>query len=141
MRRIRVNSTLATPLSMPAPLIVACAGLFAPAARAQAAKERTIDEIKVEAIKRAEKGMYPLIGLDPADVSEAFTSINSTDNDEWPAGFSKIADRDMAQAKSPEASDPAKASAAYVRAWRLYSFGRWPVPASPGKQRAYAKAL
>src|ERR1700676_447502 len=141
MRRIRVNSTLATPLSMAATLIVACAGLFAPAARAQAAKERTIDEIKVEAIKRAENGMYPLIGLDPADVSEAFTSINSTDNDEWAAGFSKIADRYMAQAKSLEASDPAKASAAYVRAWRLYSFGRWPVPASPGKQRAYAKAL
>jgi pimeloyl-ACP methyl ester carboxylesterase len=28
-----------------------------------------------------------------------------------------------------------------LRAWRLYSFGRWPVPSSPGKQRAYAKAL
>jgi esterase FrsA len=47
----------------------------------------------------------------------------------------------MAQAKSLEATDPAKASATYVRAWRLYSFGRWPVPSSPGKQRAYAKAL
>src|ERR1700693_4076099 len=47
----------------------------------------------------------------------------------------------MAQAKTAEASDPAKASALYVRAWRLYSFGRWPVPASEGKKRAYAKAL
>jgi hypothetical protein len=31
-------------------------------------KERTLDEIKTEAVKRAETGMYPLIGLDPADV-------------------------------------------------------------------------
>src|SRR6202030_1638818 len=28
-----------------------------------------------------------------------------------------------------------------IRAWKIYSFGRWPVPASPGKQRSYEKAL
>jgi esterase FrsA len=104
-------------------------------------RERTIDEIKTEGIKRSENGMYPLIGLDPADVREAFAKIDSTDNDEWAAGFSAVADRYMAEAKSAEAADPAKASALYVRAWRLYSFGRWPVPASAGKQRAYARAL
>ena len=38
-------------------------------------------------------------------------------------------------------SDPAKANADYIRAWRLYSFGRWPIPSSPGKQRSYEKAL
>src|SRR5713226_8120994 len=108
---------------------------------AQEHRERTLDEIKTEAMKRAENGMYPLIGLDPADVREAFASIKTTDNDEWAAGFSSVADRYMAQAKTLEATDPAKASATYVKAWRLYSFGRWPVPASAGKQRAYARAL
>jgi esterase FrsA len=108
---------------------------------AQTQKERTLDEIKTEALKRAENGMYPLIGLDPGDVREAFRSIKTTGNDEWAACFSAVADRYMAQGKALEASDPAKASAAYVKAWRLYSFGRWPVPASPGKQRAYQKAL
>jgi esterase FrsA len=108
---------------------------------AQTLKERTLEEIKAEALKRAENGMYPLIGLDPGDVREAFQSIKTADNDEWAAGFSAVADRYMAQGKGLEASDPAKASAAYVKAWRLYSFGRWPVPASPGKQRAYRKAL
>ena len=34
----------------------------------QQRSERTIEEIKVEAIHRAEVGQYPLIGLDPADV-------------------------------------------------------------------------
>src|SRR5216683_2938368 len=67
--------------------------------------------------------------------------IKTADNDEWAAGFSAVADRYMAQAQTLESTDAAKASAAYVKAWRLYSFGRWPVPASAGKRRAYAKAL
>jgi esterase FrsA len=113
----------------------------ASAAFPQAQRERTLDEIKTEAIKRAENGMYPLIGLDPADVREAFTSIKTTDRDEWAAAFMVVGDRYFAEAKSLEKSDPAKANANYIRAWRIYSFGRWPVPASPGKQRSYAKAL
>ena len=104
-------------------------------------RERTLDEIKTEAIYRAENGMYPLIGLDPADVREAFASIKTTDKDEWAAAFMAVADRYMAQAEVLEATDPTKANADYVRAWRLYSFGRWPIPASPGKQHSYAKAL
>jgi esterase FrsA len=103
--------------------------------------ERTIDEIKTEAVHRVEVGQYPLIGLDPGDVKEAFTSIHTRDKDEWAAGFMRVADRYMYEAKSLEKTDPAKANADYIRAWRLYSFGRWPIPASPGKQRSYEKAI
>src|SRR5438445_11017830 len=110
-------------------------------AMAQAQKERTLDEIKTDAIKRAENGMYPLIGLDPADVREAFSHINTTDNDEWAAAFSSVADRYMTEGNSLLASNPTQADKDFVRAWRLYSFARWPVPASAGKKRAYAKAL
>src|SRR5580700_1892601 len=108
-------------------------------------RDRTIDEIKTEAVRRAEVGQYPLIGLDPADVKEAFESIHTADKDEWAAGFMRVADRYFNEAKSVEKSadtaDRAKANADYVRAWRLYSFGRWPIPASPGKQRSYEKAI
>ena len=107
----------------------------------QERRERTLDEIKTEAIHRAENGMYPLIGLDPADVREAFASIKTTDKDEWAGAFIAVADKYMAEGKALEATDPTKANADYIRAWRLYSFGRWPIPASPGKQRSYAKAL
>jgi esterase FrsA len=103
--------------------------------------ERTIDEIKIEAVHRAEVGQYPLIGLDPGDVKEAFASIHTKDKDEWAAGFMGVADRYMNEAKSLEKTDPVKANADYIRAWRLYSFGRWPIPASPGKQRSYEKAI
>src|SRR5580692_10142715 len=101
--------------------------------------ERTIEEIKAEAIHRAEVGQYPLIGLDPGDVREAVNSIHTRDKDEWAAAFMGIADRYMNEGKSLEKTDPAKANADYIRAWRLYSFGRWPIPASPGKQRSYEK--
>jgi esterase FrsA len=108
---------------------------------AQERGERTLDEIKTEAIKRAQNGMYPLIGLDPLDVREAFAAIKTSDKDEWAAAFMAVADKYMAEAKAVEATDPTKADADYIRAWRLYSFGRWPIPASPGKQRSYAKAI
>jgi len=108
---------------------------------AQQRAERTIDEIKTEAIHRAEVGQYPLIGLDPGDVKEAFASIHTRDKDEWAAGFMRVADRYRKEAKSLEKTDPVKANADYIRAWRLYSFGRWPIPASPGKERSYENAI
>src|SRR6201998_3802876 len=117
------------------------ASLTANAVFAQAETKPARDKTNNEEIERAENGMYPLIGLDPADVREAFASIKTTDKDEWAAAFIAVADRYMAEAVSWEKSDPAKANADYIRAWRIYSFGRWPVPASRGKQRAYAKAL
>src|SRR6202167_6711602 len=119
------------------------AGVFAQSASSQKEerRERTIDEIKTEAVHRPEVGQYPLIGLDPGDVKEAFNSIHTRDKDEWAAAFMGVADRYMNEAKSIEKTDPTKANADYIRAWRLYSFGRWPIPASPGKQLSYETAL
>src|SRR5713101_3187897 len=122
-------------------LFLLCAVFASKRLCAQERRERTIDEIKIEAVRRAEVGQYPLIGLDPGDVKEAFASIKTGDKDEWAAGFMKVADRCFDEAKSLEKSDPTKANADYVRAWRLYSFGRWPIPASPGKQLSYEKAI
>jgi len=120
-------------LALILPLCIPCSSQQRP--------ERTIDEIRTEAIHRAEVGQYPLIGLDPADIQEAFNSIHTRDKDEWAAAFMGVADRYMNEAKALERTDPAKANADYIRAWRLYSFGRWPIPASPGKQRSYEKAI
>lgn len=103
--------------------------------------ERTIEEIKVEAIKRAQTGMYPMIGLNPADVEEAFTSIKTRDKNEWATAFIHVADRYMAEGQALETTDPEKANADFIRAWRVYSFGRWPIPSSPKKKEAYAKAI
>ncbi len=128
-------------LGMLLALAVAGAVVASEKTLAEERRERTIDEIKSEALHRAEVGQYPLIGLDPADLREAFASIHTADKDEWAAAFMHVGDRYANEAQSLEKTDPAKANADYVRAWRLYSFGRWPIPASPGKQRCYEKAI
>jgi len=73
---------------------------------------------RFEAVHRAEVGQYPLIGLDPADVKRHLKA-SYRDKDEWAAGFMRVADRYFNQAKSLEKSDPTKANADYIRAWRI----------------------
>lgn len=113
-------------------LVLACTS------RAQA-PERTIDEIKTEALARAQRGAYPLGGLDPKDVAEALSLIRTRDRDEWARGWSQVAQKYEDEAR--RAASPAAAAAAYRRAWRLYYFAQWPVPNSEGKRAAYQKAL
>jgi len=108
-------------------------------APAQQARERTIDEIKLEAQARAERGNYPLIGLDPADVREALSGIKTRDGDEWAANWSGVADRYYAKAEAAGSQEEQRKN--YLRAWRLYYFAQWPVANSPGKKAAYQKAL
>jgi pimeloyl-ACP methyl ester carboxylesterase len=107
-------------------------------ARAQV-PERTIEEIKVEAAARAERGAYPLGGLDPKDAAEALSLIQTRDRDEWAQAWSTVAQRYLDEAT--RATAPAAAAAAYRRAWRLFYFAQWPVPNSPGKRVAYERAL
>jgi pimeloyl-ACP methyl ester carboxylesterase len=102
-------------------------------------KERTIDEIKTESLARAQRGAYPLGGLDPKDVAQALNRIRTRDRDEWAAGWGHVAQSYMDQAR--QATSPQQAAAAYKKAWRLYYFAQWPVPNSPGKQAAYDQAV
>ena len=108
------------------------------AASAQNA-DRTIEEIKSETLARSEAGAYPMLGVAPVDARDALALINSRDPDEWAAGWGKVADRYMEKAKA--ATNPKEADANYLKAWRLYYFGGWPAPTSPGKEAAYRKAI
>jgi esterase FrsA len=113
-------------------------GLAGQAASAQTT-DRTIDEIKTETLARAQTGVYPALGIQPADANDALSRIKTRDPDEWAAAWSAVADTYMAKAKA--AVDPKDADANFVRAWRLYYFGQWPAPTSPGKHAAYQKAV
>ena len=101
--------------------------------------DRTIDEIKTETRARAQTGAYPALGIQPVDAADALGRINTRDPDEWAAAWSAVADGYMAKAKA--AAAPKEADANFVRAWRLYYFGQWPAPTSPGKQAAYQRAI
>jgi esterase FrsA len=76
--------------------------------------ERTINEIKVEALARAERGAYTLIGLDPNDVREALTLIETRDADEWASAWSAVALRHYGVAK--ESSNAQERRSNYLRA-------------------------
>jgi len=117
-------------------MVIAAQIVVAGTARSQQT-DRTIEEIKSESLARAERGAYPLGGLDIADVREALGMINTRDLDAWARAWSTVADRYMANAKAT----PAQADANYLRAWRLYAFGHWPAPISVGKQEAYTNAI
>jgi esterase FrsA len=108
---------------------------------AQVAAPRTLDELKAETQARADRNAYPLTGLKPDDVREALSRIASLDRDEWATAWSAVALGYMRRADGEAAADPKQAAADYMQAWRLYSFARWPVPNSAGKQHAYGQAL
>ena len=116
-------------------------GLAVASAAAQIAPPRTLDELKSETQARADRNAYPLIGLKPDDVREALSHIASLDRDEWAKAWSDVALRYRSRADGEAASEAKQAAADYMQAWRLYSFARWPVPNSPGKEQAYRDSL
>jgi len=116
------------PTRAAATFVVLFSALSALAPSTHAQSGRTLEELKAEAQARADRNAYPLIGLKPEEVREALGRLTSLDRDEWAASWSQIGDRYMAKKD-------------FHQAWLYYSFARWPVPNSPGKQRAYDKAL
>jgi esterase FrsA len=119
--------------------IVMCAAV---SAAAQMAPTRTLEELKAETQKRVDRNLTPAGGLKSEDAREALANLHSLDRDDWAAAWSAIAERYAQRAKNEEAGSKNKdAQADYLLAWRYYNFARWPVPNSPGKQKAYQNAL
>jgi len=133
MRWIRIGAAALT-------LGIAAAGIAA-RSEGQTTSGRTLEELKAEAIARADRNAYPLLGLKPHEVREALERLTSLDRDEWATSWSLVGDRYMAKARSEVATARTEADKDFLQAWLYYSFARWPVPNSPGKQRAYEVAL
>jgi len=121
-------------------LLVAALLAWLPAASlAQSGGPRTLLELKAEVEERADRKVYPVSQLEPAEVREALAALKTLDRDEWASAWSAIGDRHMARAKS--ASDRVDASKHYKYAFEYYLFARFPLENSSGKVKAYAKAL
>jgi esterase FrsA len=111
------------------------------AATAQLAPPRSLEELKTEVQSRADRRAYPVTQLIAEEVREGLRALHSLDRDEWAGVWSSIGDRHAAQAKSLESSDRAAAARQYQYAYEYDLFARFPVEDSPGKAKAYAKAL
>ena len=104
-------------------------------ALAQSGGPRTLAELKADIQERADRNAYPVSGLDAAEVREALGNLKTLDRDEWASVWSAVGDRHMEQARL---LDPAKH---YKYAFEYYLFARFPLENSPGKVKAYDKAL
>src|SRR6266853_1127124 len=121
-----------------APAIVLLAAI---SAAAQMAPTRTWEELKEETQRRVDKNLGPVGGLKSEDAHEALANIHSLDRDEWAAAWSAIGERYDKRAKSEEADKNTTAARDdYFWAFRYYTAGRWPVPNSSSKQKAYLNA-
>jgi len=119
-----------------AALLLACA-----LACAQSGGPRTLAELKADVQERADRHAYPVSELEPGEVKEALAGLKTLDRDEWAAAWSAVGDRHMAQARKAGSSNPAEASRQYKYAFEYYLFARFPLENSPGKEKAYLKAL
>jgi esterase FrsA len=135
----RQNNSQALNVAQAAGLLIA---LTAGAACAQMAPTRTWEELKTETQRRVDKNLGPVGGLKSEDAREALANIHSLDRDEWAAAWSAIAERYEKRGNSEQASHDANAAREdYFWAFRYYTVARWPVPNSPGKEKAYQHAL
>src|SRR5439155_31025 len=91
-----------------------------------------------EVEERASRHAYPVSELEPAEVREALGNLKTLDRDEWASAWSAIGDRHMAKAKG---ASGATAGKEYKYAFEYYLFARFPLENSPGKVKAYDKAL
>lgn len=126
----------------PALIGLALAFLASLPATAQMTPTRTLEELKAETQKRVDRNLTPAGGLKSEDAREALANLQSLDRDDWAAAWSSIGAKYEQRAKTEETGKMNKeAQADYLLAWRYYSFARWPVPNSPGKEKAYQNAL
>jgi len=108
----------------------ALAALLLPlAVLAQPSGPRSLEELKQETIRRAERNIVPLTGIKAEDAREAMAGLQSLERDDWAAAWSRIGERYFAQGD-------------YFHAWDIFNVARWPSEKlSPGKAKAYARAL
>lgn len=98
------------------------------------ARERTLDEVREDALQRVGK-RAPFESALREDVEEAFRGMESLQPDHWAAQWAKIGARHETLAVDLGRSG-ASASAihdAYFKAFHYYRIGRYPVPSSAGK--------
>ena len=107
----------------------------------QAGGPRTLEELKAETQRRAERNLGPLAGVNPEDARDALSRIQSLDRAEWAWAWMWVGERFKGEARKQETSAPADARANYFRAWHNFNTARWPTENSPGKRQAYAAAL
>jgi dienelactone hydrolase len=112
------------------------------AARPAGARERSLDEVKAEFMRRAGR-LNPFEDIKREDAERVMNALKNLDKDHWAEEWSKIG---LAYEAKGDAAAKAGASGAelaetYMHAFDACRVGRYPTPDSPGKFAAYQHSL
>jgi len=113
-----------------------------PATRPKGTRERTLDEVKAEFMRRAGK-LNPFEDIKPEDAAKVMAALTSLDKDHWAEEWRKIGLAYEAKADALEKTDGSRERLAelYMQAFDACRVGRYPSPVSPGKLAAYHYSL
>ena len=111
-------------------------------ARPTGSRERTLDEVKAEFMRRAGK-LNPFEDIRREDAERVMNALKNLDKDHWAEEWSKIGLAYEAQgdARAKAGANGAELTELYMHAFDACRVGRYPTPDSPGKLAAYQHSL
>jgi esterase FrsA len=111
-------------------------------AKPAGSRERTLEEVKAEFMRRAGK-LSPFEDIRREDAERVMNALNSLDKDLWAQEWSKIGlgYEEKADARAKAGAPGAELAELYMHAFDACRVGRYPTPNSPGKLQAYQHSL
>jgi len=103
-------------------------------------KQLTFEQWKAEVQTRADRQIYPLIGIKADEVRAALPQATTPDCDAWAQIWINVGDRYFDKAKQELPTDRTGADTDFLGAWRYYNLARWPTLLSSAKREAWSKA-
>jgi esterase FrsA len=105
-------------------------------------RERTLDEVKAEFMKRAGR-LNPFEDIKREDAERVMAALKSLDKDHWAQEWSKIGHGYEAKgdAAAKAGASGKELAELYMHAFDACRVGRYPTPTSPGKWQAYLDSL
>jgi dienelactone hydrolase len=110
--------------------------------RPSGARERTLDEVKAEILRRAGR-FSPFEAIRPHDAAVVMGALTSLDRDHWAEQWCKIglAYEADADARAAAGADREELAELFTLGFDTCRVGRYPAPTSPGQLAAYRHSL
>jgi len=107
------------------------------------ARERTLEEIKHEVLRRTGERISPFGHVRREDVEGILQSVTSLDRDHWAGQWCRVglAYEAEGDGMARKGGDPKRAGEAYYSAYDYCRIGRYPCASTPGQKQAYGHSL
>jgi esterase FrsA len=116
--------------------------LQASPAKPAGSRERPLDEVKAELLRRAGR-FSPFEDIRREDAERVMNALQSLDKDHWAEEWSKVgfAYEEKGDARAKAGAPAAALAELYMQAFDACRVGRYPTPNSPGKLEAYRNSV